>query len=239
MKGERMGCTGGAGRNRLARQQSEPEIRDLVSGECLLVQILGNPISPATVLGSVTCRGRSWVSVAARSSRVSWHWLSWKEKLNKGTVEDLREAALILQARGSVSEILAQICEASWQRKILGFLCYSPLPLWLPLSFIRGVKPLKRKKKTTGQLISLPHGEGVVCVSTAGRHACVLQLWDSSGFFILAGIHTGLYMKAVHLSIRKRVCRAEPSTNARRDPSIFSPVLSAAHPPPHQHNSLN
>lgn len=139
---------GGVGKNRLALQQSEPEIRALVSGECLLVQIVGNPISPATVLGSVTCRGRSWVSVAARGSRVAWHRLGWQGKLNKGTAGDLREAAPILQAGRSISEILAQIHEVSWKRKILRFLCHSPLPLWLSLSFIRGIEPLKRKNRT-------------------------------------------------------------------------------------------
>lgn len=65
------GLQGGVGKNRLELQQSEPEIRILVSGERLLVQILSNPISAATVLGSVMCCGSSWVSVAARSSRVS------------------------------------------------------------------------------------------------------------------------------------------------------------------------
>lgn len=98
-------------------------------GRVLTCETLGNPISAALVLGSVTCRGRSGVSVAACSSRVSRYWLSWKEKLSKGTARDFREAAPILQAGGSISEILAQICEFSFTRKILGFLHYSPLPL--------------------------------------------------------------------------------------------------------------
>lgn len=65
------GLRGGGAKEPPGTATIRAPVRVLVSGERLLVQMLGNPIPAAPALRSVTCRGRSWIPVAARTPRVS------------------------------------------------------------------------------------------------------------------------------------------------------------------------
>lgn len=225
---------GGVGKNHLALQQSQPQIRAPVSGERLLVQILRNPISPATALGSVTCRGKvlGFCSCSQLPCSLTLPQLEGK-KLNKGTVGDLGEAAPILQARGSIRNFTPH----PW-----GFLEKedSDISLLFTFASLNASKlhvcyqATKKGEKRTLLVISAYSMEKVGLCKCGGQTCLCAAAPGLCGAF---GIPTGLYIKAVHLNIHKRVCGAEPFPNACRDPFLFPPVWSA--PTSSQSNNLN